>query len=51
MKKSLISRYSGNPILTKDNVPYPVEMVYNAAVVKHNDEYIIGENCEYFIQI
>jgi predicted GH43/DUF377 family glycosyl hydrolase len=41
MKKSLISRYSGNPILTKDNVPYPVEMVYNAAVVKHNDEYIM----------
>lgn len=41
MKKSLISRYSGNPILTKDNVPYPVEMVYNAAVVKHNNEYIM----------
>jgi predicted GH43/DUF377 family glycosyl hydrolase len=41
MKKSLISRYSGNPILTKDDVPYPVEMVYNAAVVKHNDEYIM----------
>jgi len=41
MKKSLISRYSGNPILTKDDVPYPVEMVYNAAVVKHNNEYIM----------
>ncbi|MEA3295156.1 MAG: glycoside hydrolase family 130 protein [Euryarchaeota archaeon] len=41
MKKSLISRYSGNPILTKNDVPYPVEMVYNAAVIKHNDEYIM----------
>ena len=41
MKKSLISRYFDNPILTKDDVPYPVEMVYNAAVVKHNDEYIM----------
>lgn len=41
MKKSLISRYSGNPILTKDDVPYSVEMVYNAAVVKHINEYIM----------
>ncbi|MCD4843249.1 MAG: glycoside hydrolase family 130 protein [Methanosarcinales archaeon] len=41
MKKSLISRYSGNPILTKDDVPYTVEMVYNAAVAKYKDEYIM----------
>jgi predicted GH43/DUF377 family glycosyl hydrolase len=35
----IIRRYEGNPILTKDNVPYPVETVHNAAVVRHNDVY------------
>ncbi len=34
---SVVERYAGNPILTKDDVPYPVETVHNAAVVKHED--------------
>jgi predicted GH43/DUF377 family glycosyl hydrolase len=38
---SLVTRFSGNPILTKDNVPYPVSTVHNAAVVKHQNEYIM----------
>ncbi len=33
--KPLVERYRGNPILTKHDVPYPVETVHNAAVVKH----------------
>jgi predicted GH43/DUF377 family glycosyl hydrolase len=37
----LITRFSGNPILTKEDVPYPVSTVHNAAVVKHRDEYIM----------
>jgi len=37
----LITRFSGNPILTKEDVPYPVATVHNAAVVKHNHEYIM----------
>ena len=37
----LITRFSGNPILTKEDVPYPVATVYNAAVVKHSHEYIM----------
>jgi len=37
----LIERYIGNPILTKDDVPYPVATVHNAAVVKFNDKYIM----------
>ncbi|APZ94252.1 glycoside hydrolase family 130 protein [Fuerstiella marisgermanici] len=41
MTHELIKRYSGNPILTKVDIPYPVETVHNAAVVKHNDEYIM----------
>ena len=37
----LITRFSGNPILTKEDVPYPVATVHNAAVVKHNHEYVM----------
>ncbi len=37
----LINRYKKNPILTKDDVPYPVATVHNAAVVKHEGKYIM----------
>ncbi|MCK4577564.1 MAG: glycosidase, partial [Candidatus Marinimicrobia bacterium] len=37
----LVKRYEGNPILTKKDVPYPVETVHNAAVVKHAGQYIM----------
>jgi predicted GH43/DUF377 family glycosyl hydrolase len=37
----LIKRYPHNPILTKDDVPYPVATVHNAGVVKFNDRYIM----------
>jgi predicted GH43/DUF377 family glycosyl hydrolase len=37
----LISRYKNNPILTKEDVPYPVATVHNAAVVKHEGKYIM----------
>jgi predicted GH43/DUF377 family glycosyl hydrolase len=37
----LINRFSGNPILTKKDVPYPVATVHNAAVIKHCKEYIM----------
>ncbi|HOJ13647.1 MAG TPA: glycoside hydrolase family 130 protein [Deltaproteobacteria bacterium] len=38
-RRSIVERYPGNPILTKDDVPYPVETVHNAAVVKHAGGY------------
>src|SRR5438128_9466316 len=41
MKADIVRRYSHNPILTKADVPYPVETVHNAAVVKHDNEYIM----------
>ena len=41
MKKNIITRYEGNPILTKDDVPYPVETVHNAGVTKYNGRYIM----------
>ena len=37
----LIKRYQYNPILTKDDVPYPVATLHNAAVVKHEGKYIM----------
>jgi predicted GH43/DUF377 family glycosyl hydrolase len=41
MKKQLITRSEHNPILTKDDIPYPVETVHNAGVVKFNGRYIM----------
>ena len=38
MKPEIVRRYSQNPILTKGDIPYPVETVHNAAVVKHNND-------------
>lgn len=37
----VVQRYEGNPILTAADVPYPVETVHNAGVVKHDDRYIM----------
>ena len=41
MKKPFVTRYQGNPILTKDDVPYPVQTVHNAGVAKNNGRYIM----------
>ena len=41
MRPDIVRRYAHNPILTKAQIPYPVETVHNAAVVKHGDEYIM----------
>ena len=37
----IIQRYKHNPILTKDDIPYPVATVHNAAVTKFKEEYIM----------
>ncbi len=39
--KAIVTRYEGNPILTKEDVPYPVQTVHNAGVVRHNDRYVM----------
>ncbi|MCF6291096.1 MAG: glycoside hydrolase family 130 protein [Desulfobacterales bacterium] len=36
-----VKRYKGNPILTKDDVPYPVVTVHNAGMTRHEDRYIM----------
>lgn len=37
----VIKRYENNPILSRDDVPYPVATVHNAGVAKFNDRYIM----------
>ncbi|KJS72524.1 MAG: glycosidase, partial [Desulfotomaculum sp. BICA1-6] len=39
--ESVVKRYAGNPILTRDDVPYPVSTVHNAGVVKANGRYVM----------
>ncbi len=41
MTRDIVRRYPGNPVLTKADIPYPVETVHNAAVVKHGQQYIM----------
>ncbi len=41
MKCNIVRRYAHNPILSKGDIPYQVETVHNAAVVKHDGEYIM----------
>ncbi len=39
--KPTVERYHKNPILSKDDVPYPVETVHNAGVVKYGGRYVM----------
>jgi predicted GH43/DUF377 family glycosyl hydrolase len=41
MKREIVKRHGQNPVLTKAQIPYPVESVHNAGVVKHNGKYIM----------
>ncbi len=41
MKESVVTRYEKNPVLTKEQVPYKVETVHNAGVVKHKGRYLM----------
>ena len=37
----IIKRYASNPILTRDDVPYPVETVHNAGITRHDGRIIM----------
>lgn len=41
MKTAVVKRFAKNPILTKEQVPYKVETVHNAGVVKHQGKYVM----------
>ncbi len=38
---AVIERYPGNPILTRDDIPYPVETVHNAGMTRYGDRIIM----------
>ncbi len=37
----IVKRYEGNPILTRNDVPYPVVTVHNAGVAKYQERYVM----------
>ncbi|NNE36179.1 MAG: glycosidase [Rhodothermales bacterium] len=39
--RPLVTRYEGNPILTKRDIPYPVETVHNAGATRFEGRYIL----------
>ena len=41
MPRDFVKRYENNPILTKDDIPYPVQTVHNAGVTKFGGRYIM----------
>jgi predicted GH43/DUF377 family glycosyl hydrolase len=41
MNNPIVTRYEGNPILTKRDIPYPVETVHNAGATKFEGRYIL----------
>ena len=41
IQNQIVKRYKNNPIITKDDVPYPVATVHNAGIVKHEGRYIM----------
>lgn len=40
-QEPIIKRYEKNPILTKNDVPYPVVTVHNAGVIKTDGRYLM----------
>lgn len=45
-KKSTVTRYAGNPIVTSDLIPYNCRGVFNCSVAKHNGKYYMIMRCE-----
>jgi predicted GH43/DUF377 family glycosyl hydrolase len=45
-KKQVVRRYSGNPIITKDLVPFNCRGIFNCGVIKHEGVYRMILRCE-----
>ena len=41
MKNDIVRRYKGNPILTKEDIPWEAHTVHNAGITKFGDKYIM----------
>jgi len=40
-KRSIVTRYEGNPIITSYNIPEPCNAVFNAAAARYKNEYLL----------
>ena len=45
----VVRRYEGNPVLTKDDVPYPVDQAYNAGVERFKGRYVMVFRSEHWV--
>jgi len=36
-----VTRYPGNPVLSKNDVPYPADLIFNAGVAKYQGKYVM----------
>ncbi|KPJ62648.1 MAG: hypothetical protein AMS15_03275 [Planctomycetes bacterium DG_23] len=41
LKRDIVDRYDGNPIITAQDIPFPCNTVFNAGAVKHNGLYLL----------
>ena len=41
MMRLVCKKYEGNPILTKEDIPFPAEAVYNAGATKYKGNYLL----------
>jgi predicted GH43/DUF377 family glycosyl hydrolase len=39
--RNIVERYSGNPIVTLEGLPFPSNTVFNAAAAKYQDQYLL----------
>ncbi len=44
----IFHRYAGNPLLTKNDVPYPASFAFNAGVARYHGKYIIAPRIDLF---
>ena len=42
-----VERYSGNPVLSKDDVPYDSALVFNAGVIRWKGSYAVAFRNDY----
>ena len=46
----IIRRYENNPILTREDVPYPASLVFNAGVARYRGKYVIAPRVDLFAE-
>jgi len=39
--KNIVKRFEGNPLIDRDDIPFPCNTVFNAGAVRYKDEYLL----------